>query len=149
MFNCSKCNNNYKSRQSLWNHINKYHANDEPINKTKKYCYDNCGKEYSHIQSKSRHMKTCNVVPINNTEIINEINEMKTKIYQLETKPSIVNYNTTHNTNNTQNIIIASPPGLETVENINSQQKKFIINKGLSSLLYLIETTNFDKNAPQ
>jgi hypothetical protein len=75
--------------------------------------------------------------------IVNEIIEMKTKILQLETKPNIVNYNNT--TNNTQNIIIATPPGLESIDNLNSQQKKFIMNKGLSSLMYLIETTNFNK----
>jgi hypothetical protein len=152
-YNCDLCKTTYKSYQSLWNHNNKFHKHNEiqlvDNNKQvedKKYSCTKCKKSFKHFQSRWRHEKSCEVNEIN---IIDTINEMKTKISQLETKPSIVNYNTTHNTNNTQNIIIASPPGLETIENINSQQKKFIMNKGLSSLLYLIETTNFDKNAPQ
>lgn len=136
-YKCELCKTNYKSCQSLWNHNNKFHNNVNNI--VKKYKCSKCQKEFAHFQSRWRHEKTCTV---NGMNIVNEIIEMKTKISQLEKKPSIVNYNTT---NNTQNIIIATPPGLESIDNINSQQKKFIMNKGLSSLMYLIETTNFDK----
>jgi hypothetical protein len=142
LYNCELCKTSYKSCQSLWNHNNKFHNNvNNTVNNTvKKYKCSKCQKEFAHFQSRWRHEKTC---VVNGMNIVNEIIEIKTKISQLETKPNIVNYNNT--TNNTQNIIIATPPGLESIDNINSRQKKFIMNKGLSSLMYLIETTNFDK----
>jgi hypothetical protein len=149
-YKCEICNHNYKSYQSLWNHKNKFHLTTktnnnkkEEISDNKKYTCSKCLKEFKHFQSRWRHEKTCNK---NETNIFDSINELKNKIIQLESKPNIVNYNTT---NNTQNIIISSPPGLESIQELNIQQKKFIMNKGLSSLLYLIETTNFSKELPE
>ena len=143
-FLCEICNKNYKSRTGLWKHKKNNHINCLQYESNDKTKCSYCNKILSCRQSRWKHETKCKKNSKKNMNIINEINEMKSKISQLETKPSIVNYNNT--TNNTQNIIIASPPGLESIDNINSQQKKFIINKGLSSLMYLIETTNFDKD---
>jgi hypothetical protein len=34
-FICKTCNKNYKSKQSLWNHNNKFHNHQKPPNPTK------------------------------------------------------------------------------------------------------------------
>jgi len=64
----------------------------------------------------------------------------------LESKPTIQN-NIVNNY--TQNIVITSSPGVEPIDYLTVDQKRFIMNKGLSSLMYLIETTNFDKSKPE
>jgi hypothetical protein len=90
----------------------------------KKYKCVKCNKDFAHFQSRWRHEKTCK---INETNIINKIKKIKTKIAQLETKPSIINYNT-NTTNNIQNIIIATPSSSENINNINPQQENFNMN---------------------
>jgi hypothetical protein len=108
----------------------------------KKYKCVKCNKEFAHFQSRWRHEKTCK---INEMNIINEIKEIKTKITQLETKPSIINYNT-NTTNNIQNIIIATPSSLENINNINPQQENFNTNSNCNNILkinsYCITTQN-------
>ncbi len=44
-YNCNICNNSYKSRQSLWNHNNKFHKKNDNKNKhIKQYECEYCKK---------------------------------------------------------------------------------------------------------
>lgn len=82
-YKCNICNKFYKSRQSLWNHKNKFHREHNPniinynpsINPpiikynpktqgenetvSKKYFCKFCNKEFTHYQNRWRHQKIC------------------------------------------------------------------------------------------
>ncbi len=138
-YECTICNKKYKSPQSLWNHKNRYHQTIEaPV---KKYICEKCGKSFSYPQSKWRHeTQTCKP---KNSSLENEISVLKNEINELKTKPSII-------VNNTQNnIIISALPGSETIDHLTNSEKRFIMNKGLQCLVYLIETTNFNQAVPK
>jgi hypothetical protein len=139
---CKVCNKQYKSRVGLWKHANTKHQNDTEKNSNN--CIY-CKKSFSCRQSKWRHEKTCIHSSFGNN-LLEDINEIKQKLDNLESKPNIINYNTT---NNTQNIIITASPGFESIDNFSTTEKKLIMNKGLASLMYLIEKTNFNKNLPE
>ena len=69
-FQCNICNKNYKSYQSRWNHMNKFHtpdisqnkAYDKPHDKPEKvegYECNYCKKLYVHYQSRWKHEQKC------------------------------------------------------------------------------------------
>ena len=82
-YKCNICNKFYKSKQSFWNHKNKFHIDhnhniikynhsiNPPIIKynletpcenetvSKKYFCKVCDKEFTHYQNRWRHQKTC------------------------------------------------------------------------------------------
>jgi hypothetical protein len=69
-FTCNICNKSYKSYQSRWNHVNKYHTNDvtnSVTNVTKHVTNCNinlynckiCNEKFNNRQSKWRHEKIC------------------------------------------------------------------------------------------
>jgi hypothetical protein len=64
-------------------------------------------------------------------------------------KPSVINNYTTNNTLNDKKIIINHTPGSESIAHLSVEQQRGIMTKGLSSLMYLIQTTNFDKDTPE
>jgi hypothetical protein len=96
-FICDYCNKSYKSYQSRWNHINKYHnkpevshnkSNDKSgykpnisqnniINKeeTEKYTCKYCDNSYKHFQSRWKHEQKCKETK-NETKINNKNLEM-------------------------------------------------------------------------
>ncbi len=142
-FICQNCNKVYKSRVGLWKH-NKVCV---PKVEEKKYVCTFCNKCFSCRQSRWAHQKTCKtkndqIITINSETVVDLQNRMKL----LESKPTIQN-NIVNNY--TQNIVITSSPGVEPIDYLTVDQKRFIMNKGLSSLMYLIETTNFDKSKPE
>lgn len=145
-FICKNCDKIYKSRVGLWKH----HKSCVPKEDEKKYICPFCNKLFSCRQSRWVHQKTCQ---IKNTKLIAEsVTELKNQIKILESKPNIQNNIINDNkiiNNITQNIVITNAPGYETIDHLTIEQKKFIMNKGLSSLMYLIETTNFDKSKPE
>lgn len=149
-FYCTECNIKYKTISGLMKHKNKYHIVVQAENKP--YNCKHCNKSFSFNQSRWVHQKTCQT---KNNQIIEAesatVTELKNKIKILESKPTIQNNIINDNkviNNYTQNIVISSSPGFETIDHLTTQQKKFIMNKGLSSLMYLIETTNFNKLKP-
>jgi len=127
---CNICNKFYASKQSLWNHNNKFHNNIISLKSAKnqpkiqptsaknqpiviqsvldikqsilecKYC----NKSYKHIQSRWKHEQKCQVKS-NNDEIM----ELKKKLKDIEDKinntqqasTTITNSNNTNTTNNT------------------------------------------------
>ncbi len=150
-FYCTECNIKYKTISGLMKHKNKYHIVVQAENKP--YNCKHCNKSFSFNQSRWVHQKTCQT---KNNQIIEAesatVTELKNKIKILESKPTIQNNIINDNkviNNYTQNIVISSSPGFEAIDHLTTQQKKFIMNKGLSSLMYLIETTNFNKSKPE
>lgn len=145
-FICKNCNKIYKSRVGLWKHYKICVQKDEE----KKHICSFCNKLLSCRQSRWVHQKTCQNKKTK--LIVDSVTELKDKIKILELKPNIQNNIINDNkiiNNITQNIVITNAPGYETIEHLSIEQKQFIMNKGLSSLLYLIETTNFDKLKPE
>ena len=69
---CKKCNKQYASYQSLWNHKNTFHIQKEKEKKEKEHICKFCYKEFNNRQTKWRHEKTCNHH--------NETSELKNKI---------------------------------------------------------------------
>jgi hypothetical protein len=63
---CKKCNKDYKSYQSIWNHNKKFHVNNcQPLSnncqpqptKYKIIICENCNKQFNTRQAKSVHKK--------------------------------------------------------------------------------------------
>lgn len=147
-FICKNCNKVYKSRVGLWKH-NKICI---LLIDEKKYVCKFCTKSFSCRQSRWTHQKTCQQKDTHLLKEAETVAELKNKIKMLESKPTIQNNIINDNkiiNNYTQNIVISSSPGFEAIDHLTTEQKKFIMNKGLSSLMYLIETTNFDKSKPE
>ncbi len=148
-FICQNCHKIYKSRVGLWKH-NKICV---PKVVEKKYICTFCHKNFSCRQSKWTHEKTCKAkkeqITASESATIKELkNELKILKLQPTIQNNIINDNRIIN-NYTQNIVISNSPGFEPIDHLTIEQKKFIMNKGLSSLIYLIETTNFDKLKPE
>jgi hypothetical protein len=153
-FYCTECNIKYKTISGLMKHKNKYHVINKAENK--QYSCKHCAKLFSFNQSRWVHQKNCQLKH-EQAIIANKIEsatmtELKNEIKMLKLKPTIQNNIINDNkviNNYTQNIVISNSPGFEPIEHLTIEQKKFIMNKGLSSLMYLIETTNFDKSKPE
>jgi hypothetical protein len=104
-FNCKVCNKQYKSYQSLWNHNNKFHKDEnnhgttettindtnniekttieQPIPVINKYLCEFCNKEFNHYNNKWRHQKTCkqkNYIIEENKSLKETIDEMKKQL---------------------------------------------------------------------
>jgi len=99
---CNHCNKEYKSYQSLWNHNKKFHSviinkNKQTPKKTTKihkqfinknqtkpktYNCRHCDKEFSFVQARHRHEKTCKTkinILEENKKLKSEINELLNK----------------------------------------------------------------------
>lgn len=153
LFSCNICNKNYKTQTNLLkhkqSHINKPNSENSCEVKIKKgLICKKCNQVFNSQPTKWRHEKNCLGKDTNEdvTKLKNEIKEIKSQLTKLADKPNIINNNYTQNNNN---VVITNPPGLETIEHLSLDQKRFIMNKGLSSLMYLIETTNFNKQKPE
>jgi hypothetical protein len=126
---CIICDKFYASKQSLWNHNNKYHKNIISLKSAKnqpkiqptsaknqpiviqsvldikqsilecKYC----NKSYKHIQSRWKHEQKCQIKS-NNDEIIElkkKLKDIEDKINNTQQASTITNSNNTNTTNNT------------------------------------------------
>ena len=171
-FSCDVCNKYYTNHSGMWKHKQKHHktipVQNQPLcvpnivqpvlNTIEQKQKDNliknclickkCNYVFNSNSTRWRHEKNCLGKDTNEdvTKLKNEIKEIKSQLTKLADKPNIINNNYTQNNNN---VVITNPPGLETIEHLSLDQKRFIMNKGLSSLMYLIETTNFNKQKPE
>jgi hypothetical protein len=176
---CLICNKHYKNHSGLWKHNQKHHKNitnqipiqneQQPVNTpsvikispvilcqpTKqtteqvKNCLicKKCKSFFNSNSTRWRHEKLCQADTTNDkiVKLESEIDKLKTQLTKISDNPKVIN----NYTQNNNNVVIAKPPGLETIDHLTIEQKRFIMNKGLSSLMYLIETTNFDKSTPE
>ncbi len=145
-FKCETCNKQYKTQSGLWKHNDTYHKKQE-IKPTIKFKCRKCHKEFNSQPTRWRHEEKCLADTTDNkiVKLEQEIDKLKTQITNISDKPKVIN----NYTQNNNNIVIANPPGSETIDHLTIEQKRFIMNKGLSSLMYLIETTNFNKSTPE
>ena len=146
-FICKNCGKIYKSNVGLWKHNKKC---VEPVVEDKKYPCAYCNKQLGSRQARWTHGKNCTKKK-EFTNINETVKELQLQVQELKAKPTTQNIVNGNNNviNYTQNIIISNTPGNEPIDYLTIEQKKFIMNKGLSSLMYLIETTNFNKEKPE
>lgn len=154
LYECEHCNAKYKSRSGLWKHNYVHHADiKEIIQKTKlaannkMYYCSKCNCEFKHYQSRWKHEKMCDCNDVNILK--EELKQLCEEVKELKNKPNIINNYTTNNTLNDKKIIINNPPGTEGIAHLSINQQRGIMNKGLESLMFLIKTTNFDKDTPE
>ncbi len=170
---CDKCNKEYKSYQSLWNHKKRIHTDTEiivPVKKTEITTCDMCYKNFSSYKCLNRHQKTCKKSP----NIVQENEELKNKIKTIEQELAefkqqmlqlmnnkfkvhpktiqkinkmLTNNGTINNTTNNINIIAL---GKENLTEILSQKEKMtILNNKHNCLNYIVEYIHFNDKFPQ
>ena len=173
-YSCEICDKHYKSYMGYWLHNKKKHNKNiivepvvediinEQIGKTEKtvndikkkiYACRKCNKILSCKQSRWKHEKTCTA----SCEITLEekVNQLTEKVNTLEKTPkNIINNNTTNNNttnNNTTNNIqyIINSPSASSIGHLTFELQKDILDKGLNSLVYLIEMINFNELVPE
>lgn len=157
---CEKCDKKYKSYMGLWLHNKKYHneeiicdtnicSNTNDKTKTKptnpsvcKYC----DKELSCKQSRWKHEQKCKLNKEQSKTLEDKVNELSQKVKNLEENPRTI----TNNTNTTNNIqYIINSPTASSMEHLTFDLQKDILDKGLNSLVCLIELINFNKSVPE
>lgn len=146
-FQCTICKNkSYKSESGLWKHNNTYHKDIKKINETKIIQCEYCNKSFGYYQNRWRHEQKCKLVHL--TPIEEKFKQLTDEIATLKARPTqnIIN-NTTNNTNNIQYVI--NGPGTENIKHLTFEKQREVMQKGLNSLTYLIELTNFNKELPE
>jgi len=137
---CTYCQKNFSSRQSKWNHINKFHKNENNqiiINDIK--CI-HCNKTFSSKSCLTRHLKLyCKIKKKSINKIINEKKVTNTNNVNN-------NVNITINNNNIQNIVNINP-----IDKPNTQKFLYmdicaIFEKEFDMILKLIEKTYFNSD---
>ncbi len=140
---CNECNKIYASYQSLWNHNKKKHNIEEERHYQCKFCK----KMLSCRQSKWRHEKSCKTNS-ETSQLKNKIEQIEKQMEIIKAEPKIITNNTTNNTTNNIQYII-NPPTASTTNHLTFEQQTDILDKGLNSLVYLIEMINFNKSVPE
>lgn len=150
-FACLKCNKHYKDASGLWRHNKSHHTNNNQVEdpeseeEIKKHLCCKCNKQLANRISRWRHEKICKETS-EIDQLKDKVNNLQSQINNMSSKP---NTQIINNNNYTQNIVISHAPGFEPIDHLTNEQKKFVMNKGLLSLMYLIESTNFDKSKPE
>jgi DNA-binding transcriptional regulator GbsR (MarR family) len=139
---CGYCDKYFSSRQSKWNHINKFHKNiniEIPKN-TNNICV-HCNKNFSSKSCLSRHLKSyCKT----KNEIINKVlNEKK-----IDNKVNItINNNINNIQNNYQNNILnINPIDKPNTQRLLNMDICTIFDKEFDMILKLIERTYFNSS---
>ncbi len=140
MFDCKICFFQYQTLSGLNKHIEKCHKT--PIIDDKLKC-KYCNTSFKHRQSKWRHEKTC--VTKNNLTINDKFKQLSDEIKEIKLKPA---QNITNNTTNNIQYIVNAPTASST-NHLTFEQQTDILDKGLNSLVYLIEMINFNKSVPE
>ena len=176
-FYCDECNKYYKSKQSFWNHKNKFHKENEPninhvspkcqlsINQmsTFKYTCKYCNKGYHLNQSRWKHEQKCKINDNNEKEILKkenmelkkEIKEIKKQLMELMNKSCKVHPKTLQKINNQlnncniTNINIVQFGKEDVINTLSRKEKLKILNNGYQSFNKLIEYVHFNDNYPQ
>ena len=146
-FECEVCNVKYKTRSGLWKHTTAYHNPNTKEESDKHFFCSKCNKGFKHYQSRWKHEKSCETQEM--TVLKEEFKQLKEEVKELKNKPSVINNYTTNNTLHDKKIIINNPPGSESIAHLSVEQQRGIMTKGLSSLMYLIQTTNFNADTPE
>jgi hypothetical protein len=146
-FECDICNTKYKTRSGLWKHKICYHNENIKEDNYKQFNCSKCNKSFKHYQSRWKHERNCETQDI--YILKEEFKQLKEEVKELKNKPNVINNYMTNNTLNDKKIIINHSPGSESISHLSVDQQRGIMDKGLSSLIYLIQITNFDKETPE
>jgi hypothetical protein len=166
VYNCLKCNKNYKTYQTLWKHNKLYH---KPIitditgsttenysienKKVRSYICEYCNKIFTRknnmnhhkINSCTKNQKDTNIKELE-IKLTNNIEKLEYKIEKLEKK---TNKKVINNTNNgtiiNNNNIIINKIGSENLLEFNDNEISQIFNKELESIITFIELLNFNE----
>jgi hypothetical protein len=161
-FNCEKCNKEYSSYQSLWNHNKIYHNTNitestgvaTGKNCKKYYICDLCTKKFTRRNNMNHHkLNTCpkKDVQVTKTEISelkDVINKLETKIDKISNKKVINNYNNCGNMI-TNNKLIINKIGTENLLELKNTEITDIFNKEIESVILFIELINFNERLPE
>ena len=140
-YECTLCRISYKTKEGYDKHNKKHHSNSsEKI--PKKYLCSQCSNEFNSRQSKWKHEQNCKLKKKSLEEKIDEISE---KLQIIEKKPN----NVTNITNTTNIQYVINAPTSSSITHLTFEHQKQILNKGLNSLTYLIESVNFNKSVPE
>ncbi len=145
-FKCSQCENVYKTKNGLQKHIRTIHPIVNNVKQEKQHTCKFCYRNFRTRQTKWSHEQKCKT--INQIPLAEEVKNLKAEIKELKAKPSSIINNTTNNTTNNIQIVMKQP-GTESIEHLTTEKQRDIMQKGLNSLTYLIEKTNFNKNVPE
>lgn len=139
-YNCEDCNKEYKSYMGLWKHNKKYHT-DLNINNKQLFNCTHCNKNLSCKQSKWKHEQKCKIN--NNKTLEEQFKKLSEEIEKIKSQPNTINNNTT----NIQYVI--NSPSTSSINHLSFELQQDILDKGLNSLIYLIELVNFNKSVPE
>lgn len=144
-YTCPICDDQFKSYSGLFKHKKSKHPDGKPAQPKKHYC-KYCNNIFKARQSKWSHEQKCKLVHV--TPIEEKFKQLTDEIATLKARPpqNIIN-NTTNNTNNIQYVI--NGPGTENIKHLTFEKQREVMQKGLNSLTYLIELTNFNKELPE
>lgn len=151
-FNCSICNKNYKSYQSIWNHNKLYHLelNIKITNKERNFNCDRCAKKFTRKDSLIYHTETSckNKNSDDIVELKKQVAELQ-KIVLDKTKTNINNGTINNNiVNNINNIIYINKTGTENLLELNDKETTEIFSKEISGVVSLIKFINFNERLP-
>lgn len=151
---CEICKKTYTTYMGFWKHNKKYHKedNEEVLNTNTNCKY--CNQQLASRQGRWRHEQKCQQTK--NIPIDEKFKQLEDKIKVLESKPSNANNsNTTNNMTNSNNIInnsiqyVINAPTASSLDHLTFEVQKEVLDKGLNSLVCLIELINFNKSVPE
>ncbi len=143
-FNCVECGLTYQTQNGLRKHLNKYHNNlEKELPTEKKYECSKCNKSFNLRQTRWAHEKKCCTKL--NLSIEEKVQKLSDEIKEIKSKPT---QNIINNTTNNIQYIINAPTSSST-NHLTFEQQTDILDKGLNSLVYLIEMINFNKSVPE
>lgn len=149
-YKCEKCNKNYASYSSLWTHNKKFHILPQ-IEENKKISCKYCNKLLSCKQSKWCHEQKCkNKTQISLEEKVKQLSEDIKEIKAIKPNNVMTNNNNNNKTINNNNIqYVINAPTASSLDHLTFEVQKEVLDKGLNSLVCLIELLNFNKDAPE
>ena len=165
-YNCTFCNKQYASSNSLWNHNKKFHNENKIITSIlpqnpqfttqttsilpqKLFC-KYCSKNISRKDNLFRHEKICK----NKETKITEMIELKDKIKELENKidiksSKIINSNNNINNGIVNNTFIINKVGEESISKLKFNDIKNIFREQKNCLYHAIKYVNFNEKIPE
>ncbi len=151
---CEICKKTYTTYMGFWKHNKKYHKEDnEEVLNTNTIC-KYCNQQLASRQGRWRHEQKCQQTK--NIPIDEKFKQLEDKIKVLESKPSNTNNsNTTNNMTNSNNTInnsiqyVINAPTASSLDHLTFEVQKEVLDKGLNSLVCLIELINFNKSVPE
>ncbi len=117
------------------------------------YSCNYCAKIYKHRQTKWKHEKVCQQKKMTMDKMADLekcINEMKTELETVKSKPSTVINNVNKGTINKSNIYnFLTKPGEENINVLSEKEIEYIMDQEMNCLIALVEMINFNEKYPE